>query len=466
MNAFHAAVFAFGAALTCIWLITLTAMRTRAPSAEVHPQPPTLEFCPEPPAVAATLVHQSLERKGRAGNEAVAATLMDLAARGVVGLEQVGQQLTVRLCPRPAGLSLTPYERRVQGHVGFLSRNDVLPAQALGDVEDGPQLGLQEFGNEVAAEARARGLTTKRWRSGAMAWMCLLAAWAGATLGVGLARPPGVADDLTWLFVGAANGAWIGALIFYSVMGSDRLTADGAVAAGHWLGVRAQMAADRSVADLPPTAVAQYGRYLSYAAALGVARAAVAALPIGRAADTKTALTPDRGDEWRSVEITYPRGPDYGSNPASLIWRRLFGVAALGFWAFVLIVAVPWILSGSGRPLGIAALAVSVLVGVGLALLGGRTLVRALQAAADLGATETVEGVVVRKYSSGSDEGSSPDYWIAVDDRSGPAVAAWKVRLGIYQQVSERDLIRASVTRRYKYVNRVQVLAADGGPGN
>jgi hypothetical protein len=133
-----------------------------------------------------------------------------------------------------------------------------------------------------------------------------------------------VADDLAWLFVGAANGAWIGALIFYTVLGSDRLTADGAVAAGHWLGVRAQMAADG-------------------------------------------------GDEWRSVEITYPRDCDYGSSPASLIWRRLFGVAALGFWAFVLIVAVPWILSGSDRPLAVAARLVSLLAGFGLTLLGGRT---------------------------------------------------------------------------------------------
>jgi hypothetical protein len=123
------------------------------------------------------------------------------------------------------------------------------------------------------------------------------------------------------------------------------------------------------------------------------------------------------------VEITYPRDSDYGSNPASLIWRRMFGVVALGFWAFVLIVALPWILSGSDRPLAVAARLVSLLAGFGLALLGGRTLVRAF-------------------------------------------LAAWKVKLAIYQRVSERDLVRASVTRRYRYVGRVQVLARHGSPGN
>ena len=49
-------------------------------------------------------------------------------------------------------------------------------------------------------------------------------------------------------------------------------------------------------------------------------------------------------------------------------------------------------------------------------------------------------------------------------DRTGPTVAAWKVRRGIYQQVNERDTVRASVTRRYRYVYRVQVLARRGSP--
>jgi hypothetical protein len=70
-----------------------------------------------------------------------------------------------------------------------------------------------------------------------------------------------------------------------------------------------------------------------------------------------------------------------------------------------------------------------------------------------------VEGVVVRKHHVPSDgEGSSADYWIAVDDRTGPTVAAWRVRSAIYQRVNEADTIRASVSRRYRHVYRIQVL--------
>jgi hypothetical protein len=361
MNAAHAGFAAFGAVLTSIWLITLTAMRKRTPSADIHPQPPTRELRPEPPAVAAMLIH-----KGLAGTEPVAGTLIDLAARRVVGLAQIGQQLTVRLSRDRDGVSLTPYEQRVLGHVQALAVNGALPAQALGDVEDGPHLGSQGFGSEVTAEARARGLATKRWESGAMAWMILFAAWAGASLGLGLANPPGVADDVVGLVVGAVNGALIGALIFSIVRGSDRLTPDGAVAA-------------------------------------------VQALPIGRDTDRQTALIPDGGDEWRSVEVTYPHGSGYGSSPASLVFKRLFVAVQFGFWAFVLIYFVPRILSGSGSTLAVAARGASPLIGVVGVLLGGS---------------------------------------------------------GIYERVSERDLIRASVTRRYRYVYRVQVLTRHASLGS
>jgi hypothetical protein len=75
--------------------------------------------------------------------------------------------------------------------------------------------------------------------------------------------------------------------------------------------------------------------------------------------------------------------------------------------------------------------------------------------------------VVVRKrYVPSDGEGSSADYWIAVDDRTGPTVAAWRVRSGIYQRVNERDMVRASVTRRYRHVHRVQVLARRESPGS
>ena len=51
----------------------------------------------------------------------------------MIGLEQAGPQLTLRVPPGPDGEDLAPYERRVLGRVRALAHGGVLPAQALAD---------------------------------------------------------------------------------------------------------------------------------------------------------------------------------------------------------------------------------------------------------------------------------------------------------------------------------------------
>jgi hypothetical protein len=375
MTAGHAAFAVLGAVLAAGWFAALAAMRNRAPQPEVRAQPPTGDLGPEPPAVAGMLIHN-----GHVGHQAAAATLLDLAARQVIGLDQVGQQLTLRVPPGPDGEDLAPYERRVLRQVRALAHGGAVPAQALADGGESAPGWVHDLTSDVIADARDRGLATQRFSSAAVARLVTLAALAGASFGLALAGPPAVGGTIAGIIVGAVGGALAGALLVSIAGGADRLTVAGAAAAGHWLGVRAYLTADSGLAGQPPTAVARYGRHLSYAAALGLADAAVQARPAGRPAGAHTALTPDGGGQWRRVEVTYPRGSSYGSSPAALVGRRLFVTVMLGFWAFVLIWAVPSMLSGSGRTLAVVARDVSPVVGAVAALCAGWALVGTLLA--------------------------------------------------------------------------------------
>ncbi len=93
-------------------------------------------------------------------DDAVPATLIDLAARNVVDIEQRGPGVFyVRL--READVeSLTRYERRVLDHLRASARDGVVPAEAL---TTGPQSQsarwMRGFVSGVVSDAQARGLS-------------------------------------------------------------------------------------------------------------------------------------------------------------------------------------------------------------------------------------------------------------------------------------------------------------------
>ena len=65
MTAGHALFTVPGAVLAGAWFAALAVLRRRTPRPDVHPQPPTRDLGPEPPAVAGLLI-----RNGHVGGQA------------------------------------------------------------------------------------------------------------------------------------------------------------------------------------------------------------------------------------------------------------------------------------------------------------------------------------------------------------------------------------------------------------
>ncbi len=123
--------------------------------------PRTLELGPEPPALANFLVHDF-----RVTAEAVPATVIDLAARNLVDIEQRGPGVFyVRVRP-PGEHGLTAYERLVLGLLVERASDGVVPAEAL---TTGPERrvealapGIHGRGGRGRAGPRALGRLARR----------------------------------------------------------------------------------------------------------------------------------------------------------------------------------------------------------------------------------------------------------------------------------------------------------------
>src|SRR5207302_6272371 len=101
-----------------------------------------------------------------------------------------------------------------------------------------------------------------------------------------------------------------------------------------------------SFADSPVASVAIWQRYLSYGAALGVARAAVAALPMGSESDDE-AWSKQSG-RWRLVHISYRNWPPgWGRAPGQVMFSGvLTAIVAGGGSAGVLYVLIRLVVAG------------------------------------------------------------------------------------------------------------------------
>ena len=124
-----------------------------------------------PPAVAGLLCNDF-----ELPAELPPATLLDLAARHVVRLEEVEPGKTIcRLRGAADAEPLTPYERRVLDEVRRKAVDGVVPADALTTgTEDASRGWHRAFGREVIGDAQDRGLTRDRWPG-----------WLVSLLGVG-----------------------------------------------------------------------------------------------------------------------------------------------------------------------------------------------------------------------------------------------------------------------------------------
>jgi hypothetical protein len=118
-------------AATVLWLVLLLAAVFATRPRDVDPAPATMDLGEEPPAVVDLLTND-----WRVTPDAMPATLLELAARGFVDLDQLGPGRTVCRVRRAAADGLESYERMVLDHVAGLAVDGMVPAEAL---TTGPQ---------------------------------------------------------------------------------------------------------------------------------------------------------------------------------------------------------------------------------------------------------------------------------------------------------------------------------------
>ena len=214
------------------WLAT----RPQMPHAGLE----TREVGPESPAIVNLLVN-----RWNVTRSAIQATLLDLASRKYIGIDQYGQeQFIVSLRNNPPDSERTEYERQVLDLIRKRATGGSAPAEAITLGEEGEaEAWWQRFRKSVAEDARKQRLARNRWAP--LDWAILgigLAVVFGLfALAFGIAHIGGRNSsgenslDLTdWLGIGLF--AWIVAMALLSRLRDLRDTPSGREACGRWLG--------------------------------------------------------------------------------------------------------------------------------------------------------------------------------------------------------------------------------------
>ena len=106
---------------------------------------------------------------------------------------------------------------------------------------------------------------------------------------------------------------------------SERDTPAGVAAAARWLGLEENLRDAGGFADLPPTAIAVWDRYLGYATAFGLTGNILHLVPL--APESPTEAWSNESGRWRVVHIRYPRRKAMrGRIPSVLLFQ---GIVAL-----------------------------------------------------------------------------------------------------------------------------------------
>jgi hypothetical protein len=312
---------------------------------DLEPGPATDQLGPEPPAVVNLLVTRC-----ELTQDAADATLLDLAARHIVEFYQPGLDPAALLVkvrnPEPTGLN--PYELRVFDRVKALAPEEFVPLTDITkQLADGGPAWFMQFRSEVIADAANRGLIRVR-RFGS--WAILISILAGMAV-AGLAVLPfqrEVGDSAENAIAAASVPGWFCATVFIafalilvavSLLRTPTQTPAGRTIGSGWLGLAAFLSEHRSLADLPPAAVAVWDRYLSYGVALGVNPVASKAidLRVSRRVQLRSYYTGTP----RLVVVRYPRGR-FAYTQAGV--RLLWSIGTLMFWG-----ATGWVLLRTGR---------------------------------------------------------------------------------------------------------------------
>jgi Predicted membrane protein (DUF2207) len=405
------------AAATAPWLLAVGVVYLRRRPARPEPGPPTLDLGPEPPAVANLLVHDF-----RVTRDAVPATLLDLAARRLVEIEEREPGSYVCRLEKASDGELTSYERRVLELLRSRASGDIVPAGALttGPEEESKRW-WKGFQKEVVTDAQRRGLCVDLLDKRTFLWLSGAAIAPAAVLGILAGGRVGF-------------GYWVVAFLFLGwVMGlnTQRETPEGLAAASRWLGVRAKLADDEAFRTQAPIAVTLWERHLAYGAAFGLATAAVRALPMG--AESAHHAWSSYGGRWRAVRIRYPYlvPLGWGLHPLVVVLRAGLALApALVLWLVV--------------PKELVVVPAAVLVAAGLVV---------VWALVDLGSTKEVTGQVLRLRAYGDDD--SKRHYVAVDDGTSATIRAWRVRPELYSPLRQYEVVTGTLTRNLRYVRAI-----------
>ena len=419
---------AVGAAALAGWFAVYGAVRLATRPANPAPAPATMELGDEPPALVNMLVN-----RWTVTEDAAESTLLDLAARGFVEFRQPGDdpmQTTLHLPPTPPDeTGLRPYERRVLARVRGLAVDGVLPLTAL-TFRDQSQARSwsRRLRAEVVADARAAGLSRRRFGPRVTTLLSAAALLAGVFVGLAAAHYG------TWRAEGDNPGfaAGIGTFAVLSVLAGatpgERDTPLGRQVAARWLGVRAWLRGHEQFDELPPASVAIWDRYLGYGAALGATHLTSAVLDLGMG-DRKLVWS-SYGGTWHRVRVRYPRRPHHGRTLPGLLIRAAINLAVGIFLLKVFGPSADLLPTGDYRPARVFALVAVGLVVVAVLLLASavNTVVRGL---VDLFTERTITGEVLwlqvwKSTSQGENRPPRPWlYHLAVDDGGGDRTTAW-----------------------------------------
>jgi hypothetical protein len=445
-----------GSVLTAGWLGVVGVIRIVREPRNPRPSPETMDLGPEPPAVANLLTSNF-----RVTPDAVPATLLDLAARGVgIELEQTHPgayacRLRSASVSISGGTAATPYEERILDFVRRRAVDGVVPSRALTTgPQDESKRWFRGFTAEVLAEAQARGLSRDLWDRRTLNLLYVAASLP--------AVPFGLAGGW-WVFLSALIGGW-GVMGWIDASRRQRETPSGLEAGGRWLGVRAKLAQDAVFPTLPPTGVAVWERYLAYGAAFGLARAAVAALPMGAESDTRAWSS--YGGQWREVRVRYPRlwPPGWGSWPPVGVAIGFLGFLAGGL---VLFLVLRFGVLSTTASVSSSELAVLIPIEIALGAVGGLVLAWGslclVSALADLRKPTEVMGQVLRLRIRGTE--NHPRRFVGVDDGRSTKVLAWRVAPEVYSGLQQGQTVRAVVTRFLGHVRSVEGSGGDDANG-
>jgi hypothetical protein len=415
-------------AAALLWLAAVGIVHLLRRPAEPRMGARTLELGPEPPAVAGYLVNDF-----RVNRAAMPATLVDLAARDVLEIEQRGQGVFYVRLRQAHGAQLNEYERRVMDHLRRRASAGVVPAQALTTGRaDEAEAWWRRFEREVVADAKARGLSRDALDHRVFAVLTAAAAvpavlaWALDELRAGLAVMLGAFFILGWV----------------RARHPQRETEAGLEAGGRWLGVRAALAENEEFARHSPFTVELWERLLAYGIALGVAPGAAGPLAMGTESDRRAWTS--YGGRWREVRIRYP-----------WVWPIAWGrhpLIAFAVGAGMVVLPLLLLRAGLWAALtdvgGIAGL--FALLPLGVLTAGGALMALGLR---DLWSTAEVSGPILRLRVFGDEDHRR--FYIAIDDGASSEIRAFRVSPARYAGLSQGEAVTARVTSHFRHMQAI-----------